>query len=561
MKISSIKSILAVIAVVSSLALQPMAANADSGVDHQAVQARPIALGTSGGNIQDRSNLYCCSGTLGALVEDSIGTQYILSNNHVLAGANLAAIGDDVNQPGMIDQNCAQTGIVADLSDFVEIKFRHRGSRPANAVDAAIAEVRSGQVQTDGTILDIGVISAQTLTPTVGLAVQKSGRTTGHTTGVISAVNVTVDVGYSTECGGSSNQVARFTNQFRVTDGTFSAGGDSGSLILESSVSGPPRAVGLLFAGSSSSTIANPIDAVLNAFNVTLVSGTPPPPGPEGSISGTVSDASGNPLSGASMSTDTGQQTTTDGTGAFSLTGVPVGSRNVTAEAAGHDAATQNVDVFENADSVVNFSLSQTITPAGSSVACIIYNTEGGKNGDKHILITVRVVDDTGAPLANAQVDIDVTRDNTGIGGGSALTNGSGEVTFTSKNARNGIYETTVTNVTAAGISFDGNTPANAFNKGVDAVPASYCASGSGAADSVGADIAKRVANVRSVKSRHSDDLFAIRGVVGHGVGLSASGEAVIELYLENGNALANVPEHVENIPVRAIVTGAFSAL
>ncbi|MBI4557731.1 MAG: hypothetical protein HY706_09115 [Candidatus Hydrogenedentes bacterium] len=253
------------------------AATADDGPDHQVVQARPIELGTSGGNINDRSKIYCCSGTLGALVQDADGFQYILSNNHVLARTNLGTIGDDVNQPGQIDQNCGQTGVVADLSKFVTIKFKQKRSIPLNEVDAAIALVRDGMVSADGSILDIGPLSANTVAATVGQVVQKSGRTTGNTVGTVAAVNVTVDVGYSKSCGGANNQVARYINQIRITPGAFSAGGDSGSTIVEADAVDPtdglPRAVGLLFAGSSTSTIANPINRVLTLLGVATVGG------------------------------------------------------------------------------------------------------------------------------------------------------------------------------------------------------------------------------------------------------------------------------------------------
>lgn len=251
---------------------------ADGGALHQAAQAWPIQLGTSGGNINDRSTLYCCSGTLGSLVEDAAGNQYILSNNHVLAKSNLGVIGDDVNQPGQIDQGCGQSGVVADLSAFVPLQFRKGKTVPLNQADCAIAAVRAGAVSADGAILDIGPVSAQTVSAFVGQTVQKSGRTTGLTNGSVAAINVTIDVGYSKECGGAANQVARFSNQVRITPGTFSAGGDSGSLIVErgtvSSVDGLPRAVGLLFAGSSTSTFACPIGAVLGRLNVVMAGGT-----------------------------------------------------------------------------------------------------------------------------------------------------------------------------------------------------------------------------------------------------------------------------------------------
>jgi hypothetical protein len=49
----------------------------------------------------------------------------------------------------------------------------------------------------------------------------------------------------------------------------FSAGGDSGSLIVtKGTLLGDRRPVGLLFAGSPTTTLANPIDAVLDRFGV-----------------------------------------------------------------------------------------------------------------------------------------------------------------------------------------------------------------------------------------------------------------------------------------------------
>ena len=102
--------------------------------------------GTSGGNTLDISSLYRCSGTLGALVEDLLGTQYILSNNHVLGRSNLAAVGDPVNQPGMIDQNCQTNGTVASFSELVPIRFTKGRKIKWNDVDAAIAEVTHGEI-------------------------------------------------------------------------------------------------------------------------------------------------------------------------------------------------------------------------------------------------------------------------------------------------------------------------------------------------------------------------------------------------------------------------------
>jgi len=253
---------------------------ADSGPARRDEQQFPIQLGTSGGNINDSSKAFCYGGTLGALVEDANGNQYILSNNHVLARTNLATIGEDIIQPGLIDQSptCFKdtTDIVADLSAVIPILFKTKGTMPPNSVDAAIARVRAGKVDPTGFIIDIGTPSSDTVAPSLGMAVKKSGRTTGLTNGNITAVNATIDVSYG------SGKTARFINQIVVGSGNFIAGGDSGSLMVEDGVPSP-RAVGLLFAGGSNTAIANPIDDVLNAFGVSMVGS-----GPSASIIGKI---------------------------------------------------------------------------------------------------------------------------------------------------------------------------------------------------------------------------------------------------------------------------------
>jgi hypothetical protein len=561
--------VISTIRLVAVLCLVLASAGADSGPQHQTSQVRPIALGTSGGNIEDHSTLYCCSGTLGALVQDGAGILHILSNNHVLARANHGIVGEDVSQPGMIDQNCNQNGIVADLSGFVPLQFRQGRNRPANYVDAAVAEVRPGQVLTDGSILDIGVPSANTVAASVGQSVQKSGRTTGHTTGTVSEIDVSVDVGYSNDCGGASNNVARFVNQIRITSGSFSAGGDSGSLILESGTSDPangrPRPVGLLFAGSTSSTIANPIDAVLSGLGVSIVGATTGTPGPTGSLSGIVTDAStGIGIAGAAVQVDTGQSATTDSTGAYSIDSVATGDHTLTASALGYEIQQASATVGDGTNTVVDFSLTPATAATMSRVRCVEYNTSGGKNQDKNLLITVRAEDDLGALLANASVSISVTLNSQPFGSGTATTGSNGEVSFIVRNASSGAYSTEVTDIASPGLSFQtGSTPPNTFVKGTDSVPAQFCndsisSSSDTATGSPGKPAALQTA--RNVNARHSESLFSIPGVVGHGVGLNKNGKPSIHVFLESENAKPNVPTSLDNVPVRVVVTGPFTA-
>jgi len=69
---------------------------------------------------------------------------------------------------------------------------------------------------------------------------------------------------------------ARFAGQIVITGSgeLFSAGGDSGSLIVSKGLLlADRRPVGLLFAGSSVTTIANPIELVLDRFGVRVDGG------------------------------------------------------------------------------------------------------------------------------------------------------------------------------------------------------------------------------------------------------------------------------------------------
>ena len=246
----------------------------NKGANHTARQQRPIALGVSGGNARDIANGYCCSGTLGALVTD--GTkQFILSNTHVFAGdaaiggnGRVASVGDDIDQSGLIDVGCQYIAndIVADLSDWARFGVSN--------IDAAIAGVRAGQVSSDGAILEIGPPAKTTAAAFVNQRVKKSGRTTGLTRSSISSLNANVTVGYTDECAGESFNVT-YTGQILISNkgSRFLNSGDSGSLMLEDADT-YPRAVGLLYAGSSSIAVANPIDDVLTHFNVSMVGGT-----------------------------------------------------------------------------------------------------------------------------------------------------------------------------------------------------------------------------------------------------------------------------------------------
>jgi len=244
---------------------------------NQAPQSSPIELGTSGGNANDKtvtgSGGFCCSGTLGALVTRN-GTDFILSNNHVLARSDQAKPGEPITQPGLVDNSCMPAATVANLSQAVTLQNAN-GMAP---VDAALAQVVPGAVDPTGAILQLGPVTcagAQPAPPSstliaaaVGMPVAKSGRTTGLTCGAISEIGVdAVKVQYQTACGSKTTFTVTFNNQIVIQNqaSNFGNAGDSGSLIVNADTSQP---TGLLFGGDSTTgiTVANPIQDVLAAL-------------------------------------------------------------------------------------------------------------------------------------------------------------------------------------------------------------------------------------------------------------------------------------------------------
>ncbi|MBP7693451.1 MAG: hypothetical protein KA764_16130, partial [Anaerolineales bacterium] len=190
---------------------------------------RPARPGVSLGHFQ------ITAGTFGCLVRKG-GQLYLLSNNHVLANSNAAQVGDPVWQPGRADNGTSADQIGA-LAEFVPLAFDGEtpppppptgngcsplaavlglvGAKSAvqpqavnvpgdNKVDCALARPTTPDL-VNADILDIGV-PAGVGTAALGLAVQKSGRTTGYTTGTITQIDVRVSVNY----GGP---IATFTNQ------------------------------------------------------------------------------------------------------------------------------------------------------------------------------------------------------------------------------------------------------------------------------------------------------------------------------------------------------------
>ncbi len=210
------------------------------------------------------------AGTLGCVVRKG-GVRMILSNNHVMANMNQGRMGDPILQPGAYDGGKDPDDVIAMLHEFVPITMVGLSSCPiagfitrvlnffaaifwsstrltpmqldVNLVDCALARPVNDADVTDE-IFEVGFpfLEAE---PEVGMAVKKSGRSSGLTQGQVMQMDVTANVNMG------NGEVAIFSDQFAM--GPMSEPGDSGSVILTED----NKLVGLLFAGSDQITLAN----------------------------------------------------------------------------------------------------------------------------------------------------------------------------------------------------------------------------------------------------------------------------------------------------------------
>jgi hypothetical protein len=219
----------------------------------------------STGNFEDVS-----AGTIACRVVDASGSVYALSNTHVFAPNDIegqSEIGDIVTQPGLYDVASHVYDLslrLGEVSDYAPID----GSIFAlNEIDAAIAKTDAGSLgdSTPVALGGYGIPNTLTKAAAVNMAVQKFGRSTMLTKGTVTGINATMVVGYA------DDWYAFFGGQIIVeTPGVFIQAGDSGSLVVTDDASANP--VGLLFAGNAEGTMAivNPIDSVLEYFDVTI---------------------------------------------------------------------------------------------------------------------------------------------------------------------------------------------------------------------------------------------------------------------------------------------------
>ena len=212
----------------------------------------PLVGGISVGNPR------VTAGTLGAIVWDRTDCSVsLISNWHVLAGADAAVAGEAIFQPGVADGGTT-ANTVATLTRF----------RLDADMDAAIARL-NGARGSSRDIIGLNPIPGIDA-PVLGMNVTKSGRTTGVTQGVIDGISFSGTINYP------NHGPNTFNNQIHIVprppwpaiDYEVSRGGDSGSVWINDATG---RAVGLHFAGetdptpASENALANPMNRVAAA--------------------------------------------------------------------------------------------------------------------------------------------------------------------------------------------------------------------------------------------------------------------------------------------------------
>ena len=333
--------------------------------------------------------------------------------------ATISAMGDTDGQDGGLGENTSRGTADDTFADFTNFSNSVVAGNPVTSLGAAIDTAAPGVDITstwkDGMYATISGTSMASphVAGSAALEAATNGRA-NNATGVAAIRQALIDAAQAQSAWGPANTNDPDANPegLDIAGGPLSTPNDAPTVSITSPADGSTFDSGatILFEGTASDTEDGDLTASLvwtSDINGQIGTG--------GSFSTTLSD--GNHTITASA-TDTGGKT-----GSASI-GITVGSPPA-------EATTVSVD-------------------------SITYATEGGKNQDKHLLITVALVDDLGNPVSGASVSIKL--DNTDTGGswtGTGTTDTDGMVTFSLKNAPSGCYTTTVTGVTAGGLTWD----------------------------------------------------------------------------------------------------------
>ena len=213
-------------------------------------------------------------GTMGALVRIG-GDLFGLSNNHVIGRCNYAESGHPVLTPGNIDINPYflthpfTAGVFDSAAPMIfgapaNVSVAHNLDAALMRIvdDSKVSSMQGGSYQTPIVVSSL----------VDNMKVQKVGRTTGHTRGlVMGKIAGFQPVSYTISELNQNFNV--FFSEAWIVEGlgsSFSEGGDSGSLVVGELPNGDLASVGLIFGGNGTISLVVPLDLILNQFNATI---------------------------------------------------------------------------------------------------------------------------------------------------------------------------------------------------------------------------------------------------------------------------------------------------
>lgn len=214
-----------------------------------AIPVRPVPGGVS---CSGHGDIWPGAGTIGGWVWDNTDdTIVMLSNQHVFGDA----AGTPILQPGSADGGVFpqdRIGAVKRSIPLMPAPAPGQETYPGdcNFVDAAVGSLDDSD-NFDLTVLEIGPAVYETANPAVGMVVEKTGQTTGHTVGTITDLPYHTLVPYPIEGDVIICDAFRFaTND--PAELPLSSMGDSGSLVFMQQANDVIKpAVGLLFGGGT----------------------------------------------------------------------------------------------------------------------------------------------------------------------------------------------------------------------------------------------------------------------------------------------------------------------
>ncbi|KEI18024.1 hypothetical protein [Clostridium haemolyticum] len=195
-------------------------------------------------------------GSMACVVMDNLSNYFILSCNHVIANLNELQLGTSIVQPSVFDNGKSPRDLIGSLYKFIPLKFNTSKQLMVNYVDAALAIIPNKSLVSNK-IYILGKPN-NPISPSLDLSVRKAGRTTDITYGYIKILGTTVNLHFT-------NKSSIFKNQILTT--VMSNIGDSGALLMDLK----NNSVGLIIGGSTTHTIVTPINYVLDALDVKIV--------------------------------------------------------------------------------------------------------------------------------------------------------------------------------------------------------------------------------------------------------------------------------------------------